>query len=99
MIPYKINLFATPLLLLVWAIDVYLFLAGIRLILGHFSAPWCQRACTWLQAFTDPLPRALCRWLGRKRRRPFSPRLSWMFVIFTGIAARYLIIALVLSIP
>ena len=99
MIIHKLNLLAAPLLLVVWAIDVYLFLAGVRLILGRFSKPWCQRACTWLQAFTDPLPHALCRWLGRRRKRPFSPRLSWVLVIFVGVAARYLIIVLVLSIP
>ena len=37
MIIYSTSLFAAPVMLLVWAADIYVFLASVRLILGRIA--------------------------------------------------------------
>jgi uncharacterized protein YggT (Ycf19 family) len=49
------NILALPLVLLLWAIDVYVFLLSARLVLQHIRAPWTGRANIHLAAFTDPI--------------------------------------------
>jgi len=70
---------------LVWAIDIYVFLACIRLVLPKLTrAAWAARFVDGLKPFTDPLPEAVERYLGKRSAGPVPSWLPWLIVI--GIA-------------
>ncbi|MDI6451318.1 hypothetical protein [Anaerobaca lacustris] len=91
------NLSAGPLVLIVRLIDVYLFVASVRLLLEQFEGASVLAACRTLQRFTDPLPRALHTWLTRRRRRPPPTWAAWLIVFLSGLALRYLVLAIILT--
>ena len=91
------NILVAPLLLIAWAIDIYVFLACLRLLLARF--PGAAGVFQGLQAITDPLPLATGRMLNRRLTRPVSPWLPWLIVILGAVICRYLLISLVLLVP
>ena len=100
MIIYTTNMsiFALPFLLAIWALDLYLILASIRLILPHIRGDRPSRWCMTLQSFTDPCPDALRRWLEARRSKPTPSWLPWLTVILGVLVLRHLLIWTVLGI-
>lgn len=94
---YVFNTTAGPLVLIIRLIDAYLFVASVRLLLERFEGASSLAACRTLQRFTDPLPRALHRWVTRRRKRPTPAWVAWLIVLLGGMALRYLVLAIILA--
>ena len=94
MIVYTVSMFMLPLAFLAWAIDVYLFLAALRLILPLFSAPWVKRVCRPLKNLVDPVPNAIRRWLENHKDDPGPAWLPWIITLGGGIVLKHLLLGL-----
>ena len=97
MVVHTTNILALPLLLVVWAIDAYLFLACIRLGCSLFKGSGAGRLRTTLQPVTDPLPEAISRWLAWHLKKPLPLWLSWLLVFLLGMVLRQLILLAALA--
>ena len=93
---YTTNILAGPLILIIWCIDAYIFLASVRLILGRLRATTLAQVRVNLQQFTDPLPQSLHMWMSARLRRPLRPWMSWAIVLFGCIVLRHVLIWIVL---
>ena len=83
------NIFAAPLVLIIWAIDCYVFASVIRLLLGRCRQAQASKAGLALQSVTDPIPQALRRWLSARRAAPAPPWLPWLIVFVTAVTVRH----------
>jgi len=99
MVVHTTNILILPLMLLAWLIDVYLLLAGVRLVLGRMKGTGPAHACEWLQQVTDPVPAVVCHWLEQRCARPAPPWLPWLVVLIGGLLARHLAVWLAFSMP
>ena len=70
MIVHSTNILAAPLMVVVWAIDIYVFMASIRLVFSKIAAAWSERIATGLKPFTDPIPVAIQQHLARRNAKP-----------------------------
>ena len=98
MIIYTTSIFFVPLLMIVWAIDTYLFLLCIRLILSRIPSMRTYRLYQCLVSLTDPIVEFVRQRLTRFRQKPISNWIPWFAVLFVGLMARYLLIWIVVSI-
>ena len=92
MIIYTNNIFAAPLLLAMWAIDVYLLLVSIRLIAGQI--PSISESCfnRNLRQLTDPVADMIRRKLTKHRATMWLP---WLILVASGLIIRQLLIAII----
>ena len=95
MIIFTNNFLAAPLLLLIWAIDTYLFLCGLRWILSGFAAARATSIADGLRQVTDPPADRAGRWLCRLRGGPVRPWLPWALLVGALFVARSLLVFLV----
>ena len=91
----NMSIFALPFLLAIWAMDLYLLLASIRLILPRISGDRPSRWCMTLRQFTDPIPEAIGRWLSARGARSTPNWLPWVIVILGSLVLRHLLIWIV----
>ena len=98
MIIYTTNIFNVPLLLLLWIIDCYLFLAVVRLLLHGRKEPKLVATCSALRTVTDYLPHAVHGWMSSRWIRPPPSWLSWLLVISAAIIVRHLLAGLIIAI-
>jgi uncharacterized protein YggT (Ycf19 family) len=98
MIIHTTNILVAPLLLVAWAIDVYIFLACLRLLLGKLPGVGPGRASQCLQVITDPLALAVARLLHRPCAKGVPSWLPWLLVILAAIVLRYAVVGLVLRV-
>ena len=96
MIIHTTNIMTAPLILIIWTVDLYLFLACIRLILGRFVTTQANSVYPVLQGVVDPLPCALERWLSAWRGRSVPKWLPWLVVVIAVVLIRQLLILTVL---
>ena len=96
MILYTTNILSLPILLLIWAIDLYLLAAGIRLILSRIPA--ASGASRGLGGFTDPVPGVVGSWLSAIRRKAVPAWLPWLLVGAVALILRQLLILLILRV-
>jgi len=94
MIVTTTNIFLAPVAVVIWALDVYLFLAALRLILPLFSAPWVKRVCRRLKTLVDPVPNAIRRWLENNKDDPGPAWLPWVITLGGGIVLKHLLLGL-----
>ncbi len=92
MIIYTTNILALPLILLVWAIDLYLLLAGIRLLLSRIRSSRTHSFCLVIRRFTDPLPCAVRQWLSTRQTKPVPNWLPWLIVGAGAVLIRHILI-------
>jgi uncharacterized protein YggT (Ycf19 family) len=97
MIIHTTNILAAPLVMLIWAIDVYLFLVCIRLLLGRIDTASAAKVCHGLRSITDPLPMAVQRAVAQRRGRPVPSWAAWLIVILATVTCRCLIVGLLFS--
>ena len=95
--PTAVPILASPLILLVWLIDSYLFLASLRLVLGNIAATTHSPFCRGLRSFIDPIPQAVAQYIANHRGRPLPPYLPWLIVLGTGIVVRHVVLGIILS--
>ena len=89
---------AVPLILLIWAIDFYLFTASLRLILGQLSVTKSSVFCRALRELVDPIPAGVDDWLNAWRHGPKPRWVSWAIEIGVGRVARYFLITYIVSV-
>ncbi|MBN2560180.1 MAG: hypothetical protein JXQ75_04555 [Phycisphaerae bacterium] len=95
MIIHTSNIIAAPLVLAVWLLDVFVFLACMRLALGRMTGEWPSRVAAGLRPITDPIPQALARYLASRRDRAVPSWAPWLCVIGGAVAVRYLLVWIV----
>ena len=93
MIIHTSNVFAAPLMLAMWVIDVFIFLACMRLVLGRVTGEWAGRVVEGLAPITDPIPQALGRYLVSRRKRAAPTWLPWLCLLVTTVIVRYALLA------
>lgn len=89
-----IPLLLLPPLLLLWALDAYLFVMVFRLILSKCHTAWASQVCSGLKPLTDPIPDAVRRRLAAKGNKPVPDWLPWLMTFGGGVLLRYLLVAL-----
>ena len=97
MIIYTHNILTAPLLIAVWCIDLYLFLAAIRFVLITMQGTQSNGLHLFLQRLTDPIPLAIHRRLIRRRTTPIPGWFPWLIVVFGCLVLRHLLIWIVLK--
>jgi len=97
MVVRTLTILLLPLMLLTWAIDVYLFLACIRLGCSLFRGVTAARLRDTLRPVTDPLPEAISRWLAGHLKKPVPLWLSWLLVFLLGMVLRQLLLLAALA--
>ena len=98
MMIHPVNILALPLVILLWTVDVYLFVAGLRLLLGQLSATRDSRVCQALQQIVDPLVLCVNQKLVAWRDRPGPRWIPWTTVIVGGLIVRHLLLMIVIGI-
>ena len=85
---YAINLFGLPFLIVIWLIELYLFLASVRLVMSKI--PTARQSNFYQQAklLTDFIPDAVRQKLGKFKGKPMPSWLSWFIVIVSGFIIR-----------
>ncbi|MFC1805371.1 hypothetical protein ACFL09_00125 [Planctomycetota bacterium] len=96
MLVYTTNLLALPLILIIWVIDFYVVVSGMRLIASHIDADWARRGCARLAVFTDPVHRTACKLLAPGRARPLPRWLTWLLLLSTAVLVRQVLIWIIL---
>ncbi len=91
------NIFAVPIILIIWAADLYLFSASARLILGKLPRVQSSRLTRTLAELVDPLPQRVQRTIALRRNRPIPAWLLWATVIVSMILLRYVLVSVVVS--
>ena len=83
-------------MLMIWALEIYLFLTALRLITGNLSGDWARRTCAALQPITDPAPQAVGRWLAARWKDRVPGWLPHMLVIAVAVLGQQVLAALIL---
>ena len=94
---YTTNILALPLVLTIWALDMYLFLLMVYSVSTRLSGKRASQLCSCLKPFMCPLPQAVRRWLGRHTATPVKQWVPWAVVIFAGLIIRYLLVLMIVS--
>ena len=95
---YTTHILAAPLVLLVWCIDVYIFMVCVRLVLGRLRGAGLAKARLLLQQFTDGIPQALYVWMSAKARQPVREWVPWLIVLSSCFILRQLLIWFVVKV-
>ena len=88
------NLFLVPFMLVIWALDTWLFLASLRLLLGRVVSVRSDGFYAAVRRITDGLP----RWVGGWIERLFEKKpswVSWATAIFSVVLIRHLLVWLI----
>ena len=86
------NILALPLILLVWALDAYLLIALIRLVLGGVRAMQSKPLYLCLQQLADGIPNRVDRWIAGWREVSNPSWLPWLVVLVSLIVIRHLVV-------
>jgi len=87
--------FILPLLIIIWSVDAWLFLASARLILGKI-APANQFSKTII-LLTDPLPQLVKRWILHWFKKAMPTKAAWLLTIVAVLILRYVFAWFVIS--
>ena len=91
------NILAGPLVIFIWAIDIYLFLACIRLILSRLPGTQNSRLCQGLKLFTDPIVQIAHSYLLKFSRESVPGWMPWLVVLSIGVIGRHVLIWIIVS--
>lgn len=89
------NPFILPLLMIMWSVDAWLFLALIRLILEKI-APTNQFSKT-ITLLTDLLPQLVKRWVLQWFKKTMTTKAAWLLTIVGIIMLRRILVWFVIS--
>lgn len=95
MMIYTTNMLAAPLVLLLWAVDLYMVVLAIRLIAGRLSGHRARELCACLRPFIDHWPSAVGKWMTPWMIRPIPPWLPWAIVAVGVLTIRQALACLV----
>ena len=80
------------MVIVVYFLDLYMFLTISRLSLSRFYAERPSVGYAAIKAITDPLPETICRWMQAFRRKPIPAWMPWSLVLSAGLILRYLVV-------
>ncbi len=86
------NILALPLIVIVWAMDTYLFIASLRLVLGRVTAMQSKPLYLSLQQLADGIPNRVDRWIAGWRDVSNPSWLPWLVVLVSLIVIRHLVV-------
>ena len=92
---YPNNILTLPLLLLIGTLDLYVFMVGLRLVLGRLTATRNSRLCLALSELTDPVGLAIDRCLSRRMRRQIPPWAAWLVFLCAALIVRHCLVRLI----
>ncbi len=98
MIIYTTNILAGPLLLIIWAIDMCLFVVLLRLILGRLQNTRNGAFCQSLSQLVDPIPQAVAHRLTCWRGRPVPAWVAWATAIVGVLVIQHLLVWIAISV-
>lgn len=90
------NPFVLPLLVLMWFIDIWLWLASIRLILDQLPSFRTGSICQYLKQLTDKLPQVIGRSVSKWIQKQMPPWLTWVVTVASLIMIRHLVLSFVI---
>jgi len=91
MIITPLNLLTLPVLLMTWALDIYLWMTCLRLVLGRFIGVQGTALYAGLCELTDPVRNTVDRCLSMVWRRPAAGWLLWLTGILLMVITRHLL--------
>ena len=92
---YITNPIALPLAILAWSLDAWLWLASIRLLLGHIMSD--NSTCHAIVRLTDPLPQYVRQVTSAWTRRNIAVWVSWVITFICMIILRHTLLQLIVS--
>jgi uncharacterized protein YggT (Ycf19 family) len=92
---YISNLFNLPLLIVIWLIEAYLFLASARLIVARIPSARQTYFYQNLKLLVDFVPEALRRKLAKWKDKSIPSWLAWFIVMLSGFILRQALIVIV----
>ncbi len=90
---YTTNILAVPLVVAVWAVDMYLMLLLARVVLSGLSNSRAGKLHDRLRPLTDPPMMVVQGCLERHSTRPIKRWVPWAVVVTCGITVRHMLIA------
>lgn len=90
---YITNPLLLPLVILVWSADAWLWLASLRLIIGHLTPD--NRLCKAIERLTDPLPEYIGRLINKVTGKSLNISFLWIISIVALIVLRHLILGII----
>ena len=92
MIIFRTSVMALPIVLLVWALDSYMFILALRLILGSARSIHSSRFYLALPQLTDGAAHRVDAWLARVRGKSNPAWLPWLVVVTTLVLVRHALV-------
>ena len=92
---FTTNLFSFPIIILIWLIELYLFLAATRLVMAAIPSTKESHLYQQLKLLTDFVPNSLSQKVGKCKDTPISSWLSWFIVLTTAFLLRQLLIVII----
>ncbi len=92
---YATNIFAVPLILIVWSMDMYLLLLSARVVLSRLSDKRTNKLSSYLMLFTDPPVQAVKQWIEQQALRRTKQWVPWVVVVVTSLVVRHLLVLLI----
>ena len=89
------NLFNLPLLITIWLIEMYLFLAIARLVMTRIPSAQQTYIYQNFKLLTDFVPNAVSRKLTARKGRSVPSWVSWFVVLLAGFIIRQALIVIV----
>jgi len=97
MMIYTTNILAVPLVLTIWALDIYLFLLMIYSVLTRLSGERASQLRLALNPFIEPLPGLIRGRLEHRTTKHIRQWVPWAVVVFAGLIVRHLLVLLITS--
>ena len=92
---YTSNIFSLPLLILIWLIEAYLFMAVVRLIVARIPNAKQTHLCQNLKLIVDFVPETLKRKLSWCKNKSIPSWMAWFIVLLSGFIIRQILIVIV----
>jgi hypothetical protein len=89
------NIFLVPLIVVVGTLDLFLFLAGLRLLLGQLSTTRTSKLCLALAELTDPVRLLVDRRVSRWTHRQPPRWAAWLIVFGSVLIIRHGLLRLI----
>lgn len=91
------SIFNLPLLIAIWLIEVYLFLAVVRLILANVPSGRQSRLYQQVKLLTDMLPNFISRHLAKVSSASVPPWLPWVIAILLLCLTRQILVGTLIT--
>jgi hypothetical protein len=91
------SIFNLPLLIVIWLIEAYVFLAVARLILANISMGRQSSLYRQVKSLTDPIPDLISQHLGRVSSVSVPFWLPWVIVMLFLCFIRQILVWIVIS--